>query len=115
MRAGSSGWNAAATDAPGEWLVEYDHVTHRFSLAAALADPAHAGGAGEKSSSAPVDPHDRSSLRHPSGGPRLAVLNAAAEAAGLAPGQSLADARTKAGALQVRESMPQPTQLRCSG
>jgi protein ImuA len=24
---------------PGEWVVEYDHVTHRFSLAAALADP----------------------------------------------------------------------------
>ncbi len=33
----------------GEWLVEYDHVTHCFSLAAALADPTHAGGAGEKS------------------------------------------------------------------
>jgi protein ImuA len=25
---------------PGEWIVEYDHVAHRFSLAAALADPA---------------------------------------------------------------------------
>ena len=25
---------------PGEWLVEFDHATHRFSLAAALADPA---------------------------------------------------------------------------
>jgi protein ImuA len=25
---------------PGEWVVEYDHVTHRFSLAATLADPA---------------------------------------------------------------------------
>ena len=24
----------------GEWMVEYDHVTHRFSLAAALANPA---------------------------------------------------------------------------
>jgi protein ImuA len=24
----------------GEWMVEYDHVAHRFSLAAALADPA---------------------------------------------------------------------------
>jgi protein ImuA len=24
---------------PGEWVVEYDHVTHRFSLAAALAHP----------------------------------------------------------------------------
>ncbi len=33
----------------GEWLVEYDHVTHCFSLASALADPAHAGGASEKS------------------------------------------------------------------
>ena len=26
----------------GEWIVEYDHVAHCFSLAAALADPAHA-------------------------------------------------------------------------
>jgi protein ImuA len=25
---------------PGEWLVEFDHVSHRFSLAAAMADPA---------------------------------------------------------------------------
>jgi len=25
---------------PGEWVVEWDHVAHRFSLAAALADPA---------------------------------------------------------------------------
>jgi protein ImuA len=29
---------------PGEWVVEYDHVAHRFSLAAALADPARARG-----------------------------------------------------------------------
>jgi protein ImuA len=27
---------------PGEWSVEYDHVAHRFSLVAALADPARA-------------------------------------------------------------------------
>jgi protein ImuA len=33
---------------PGEWVVEYDHVAHRFSLAAALADPACARGASEK-------------------------------------------------------------------
>ena len=32
---------------PGEWVVEYDHVAHRFSLAAALADPAHACGASQ--------------------------------------------------------------------
>jgi protein ImuA len=30
---------------PGEWVVEYDHVAHRFSLAATLADPARARGA----------------------------------------------------------------------
>ena len=30
---------------PGEWVVEYDHVAHRFSLAATLADPASARGA----------------------------------------------------------------------
>ena len=33
---------------PGEWVVEYDHVAHRFSLAAALADPALSRRAGEK-------------------------------------------------------------------
>jgi protein ImuA len=33
---------------PGEWVVEYDHVAHRFSLAAALADPALSRGAGER-------------------------------------------------------------------
>jgi protein ImuA len=32
---------------PGEWVVEYDHVAHRFSLAAALADPARARGTDE--------------------------------------------------------------------
>jgi protein ImuA len=31
---------------PGEWVVEYDHVAHRFSLAAPLADPARAHGTG---------------------------------------------------------------------
>jgi protein ImuA len=34
---------------PGEWVVEYDHVAHRFSLAAALADFSCVRGAGEKS------------------------------------------------------------------
>jgi protein ImuA len=34
---------------PGEWVVEYDHVAHRFSLAAALADFSRARGASEKS------------------------------------------------------------------
>ena len=33
---------------PGEWVVEYDHVAHRFSLVAALADPALSRGAGEQ-------------------------------------------------------------------
>jgi protein ImuA len=32
----------------GEWLVEYDHVAHRFSLAATLADPTLSRRAGEK-------------------------------------------------------------------
>jgi protein ImuA len=32
----------------GEWMVEYDHVAHRFSLAAALADPAFPRRASEK-------------------------------------------------------------------
>jgi protein ImuA len=34
---------------PGEWVLEYDHVAHRFSLAAALADPSLSRRAGEKS------------------------------------------------------------------
>jgi protein ImuA len=33
---------------PGEWVVEYDHVAHRFSLAAALAYPARACRPGEE-------------------------------------------------------------------
>jgi protein ImuA len=33
---------------PGQWVVEYDHVAHRFSLAAALADFSRARRAGEK-------------------------------------------------------------------
>jgi protein ImuA len=33
---------------PGEWVVEYDHVAHRFSLAAALADPALSRRAGDQ-------------------------------------------------------------------
>ena len=33
----------------GEWMVEYDHVAHRFSLVAALADPAFPRSSGEKS------------------------------------------------------------------
>jgi protein ImuA len=32
----------------GQWVVEYDHVAHRFSLAAALADFSRARGEGEK-------------------------------------------------------------------
>jgi protein ImuA len=34
---------------PDEWVVEYDHVAHRFSLAAALADFSRARGAGKTS------------------------------------------------------------------
>jgi protein ImuA len=37
----------------GEWMVEYDHVAHRFSLAAALADPAVSRSAGETSEREP--------------------------------------------------------------
>jgi len=35
---------------PGEWVVEYDHVTHRFSLATALADQTLSRRAGDRSS-----------------------------------------------------------------
>src|SRR5262245_53881976 len=33
---------------PGEWVVEYDHVAHCFSLVAALADLSLSGGAGDQ-------------------------------------------------------------------
>jgi protein ImuA len=33
---------------PGEWVVEYDHVAHRFSLVAALADQSFSHGAGDQ-------------------------------------------------------------------
>jgi protein ImuB len=51
----------------------------------------------------PVDPAEPFVLAVTgAGGPRIAALNEAAEAAGLAVGQPLADARAKAGALQTR-------------
>jgi protein ImuA len=34
---------------PGEWVVEYDHVAHRFSLVTALADLSFSRGAGDQS------------------------------------------------------------------
>jgi protein ImuA len=33
---------------PGQWVVEYDHVAHRFSFPATVADPSHARSAGEE-------------------------------------------------------------------
>jgi protein ImuB len=56
-----------------------------------------------KESCKPVDP-DRPLVLAVAGagGPRIAALNEAAEAAGLAVGEPLADARAKAGFLQVR-------------
>jgi protein ImuB len=58
-------------------------------------------------SSKPVDP-DRPFVLAVAGagGPRIAALNAAAEAAGLATGDLLADARAKAEFLQVRDADP---------
>ena len=54
-------------------------------------------------SAAPVDPHEPFVLAVTgSGGPRIAALNEAAEAAGLSLGETLADARAKAGRLQTR-------------
>jgi protein ImuB len=54
-------------------------------------------------SAAPVDPREPFVLAVTgSGGPRIAALNEAAEAAGLAPGEPLADARAKAGRVQMR-------------
>jgi protein ImuB len=55
------------------------------------------------SSAAPVDPHEPFVLAVTgSGGPRIAALNEAAEAAGLSLGETLADARAKAGRVQTR-------------
>src|SRR6516162_8312905 len=54
-------------------------------------------------SAAPVDPHEPFVLAVTgSGGPRIAALNEAAEAAGLSLGETLADARAKAGRVQTR-------------
>lgn len=58
-------------------------------------------------SRAPVDPACPFVLAiDASGGPRIAALNAAAEDAGLLAGDRVADARAKAGALQVRAIDP---------
>jgi protein ImuB len=54
-------------------------------------------------SAKPVDPERPFVLAlTAAGGPRIAALNEAAEAAGLSPGEPLADARAKAGDLQAR-------------
>jgi protein ImuB len=54
-------------------------------------------------SAAPVDPHEPFVLAVTgSGGPRIAALNEAAEAAGLSLGETLADARAKACGVQTR-------------
>jgi protein ImuA len=42
---------------PGEWIVEYDYVAHRFSLAAALADSARARGANPETNPANRQSH----------------------------------------------------------
>jgi protein ImuA len=42
---------------PGEWSVEYDHVAHRFSLAAALADSARARRANQTNHAAGGNAH----------------------------------------------------------
>ena len=42
---------------PGAWIVEYDHVAHRFSLAAALADSAHARRADQTNNAAERKAH----------------------------------------------------------
>ncbi|CAA9313304.1 MAG: hypothetical protein AVDCRST_MAG90-602, partial [uncultured Microvirga sp.] len=58
-------------------------------------------------SGAPVDPQKPLVLSvEAAGGPRIAALNPTAEGLGLAAGQLLADARAKAGALQIRPSDP---------
>lgn len=55
----------------------------------------------------PVDPGRPFVLSvEAAGGPRIAALNEAAEGLGLAVGQLLADARAKAGALQIRPADP---------
>jgi protein ImuB len=57
----------------------------------------------KKPSQDPIDPEQPFVLAvTASGGPRIAAVNEAAEAAGLALGESLADARAKVGFLQVR-------------
>src|SRR5260370_35709653 len=55
-------------------------------------------------SPSPIDPERPFGLVvQGSGGPRLAAVNPAAEACGVAIGDSLADARAKAGFLHVRD------------
>jgi protein ImuB len=57
----------------------------------------------KKPSDTPVDPDQPFVLAVAgAGGPRIAALNAAAEAFGLMPGEPLADARAKAGDVQTR-------------
>lgn len=77
------------------WLLRWP--IQRF-LTAQMRSPAHA----------PVDPQRAFVLAaDASGGPRIAALNAAAEAEGLMIGDQVADARARIGVLQVRAADPQ--------
>ena len=74
----------------------------RWPILRFLAAQAKQAGANHPSA-APVDPHQRFVLAVTgSGGLRIAALNEAAEAAGLTLGETLADARAKAGRVQSR-------------
>ncbi|MCC7253249.1 DUF6504 family protein [Hyphomicrobium sp.] len=59
-----------------------------------------------KPSGAPVDPRAPFVLTDGSDAPRITALNPAAQASGLAVGETLADARARIGALQVRLAEP---------
>lgn len=88
------------------WLPRWP--IRRFLAAPSLSSPSplpfpppHAG------ECKPVDPEQPFVLAvEAAGGPRIAALNEAAEAEGLAAGDLLADARAKAGMLQVRPANP---------
>jgi protein ImuB len=82
----------------------------RWPIERRLAAQAHSGEAGE--------PQNLLDAARPivltveaSGGPRIATTNRAAEAAGLVVGDGLADARAKAGFLQVLEAEPQGDEI----
>ena len=119
-RAGGRALERCRNGRTGKWLIEWDHVAHRFRLVEGVADRAPVARACRPQARRLTCASARS--RRPlvlvapgKGGARIAALNRAAQRAGLAQGELLSNARSKVLDLQARDPIPPPMPLPCAG